>query len=203
MKRTVSNKRFAWLSSIAAILVLLNLCSYFWPVGDVEGGADDLLDVPKMEEHPTNIQVANSGVAAPVDVSPEVEVRLSDDSVGNPFGALSLGQETVASAPEVNLNTGPRTVVTPVVLAPPPVPAAKTLDPVAPPLPFQFIGLIAGQDVGGGKTIAFLNQSGRALTIGEGDEINAIYKVEAILDNRIDLIYLPLKTRQSLHIARQ
>eukprot|EP01041_Mallomonas_annulata_P038246 gene38246-61705_t len=108
---------------------------------------------------------------------------------------------TDASASDALPNRSVPQVVVPVVI--PPSPPTTNTVPSAPPLPFTFIGLIVGNEISGGKTVAFLNQGNRAITVSEGDAIGVNYKVEAILENRIDLLYVPLGTRQSLTIQNR
>lgn len=130
-----------------------------------------------------------------------IEERLSDDSYGNPFGPLSMETpSTDASTSDALPNRSVPQVVVPVVI--PPSPPTTNTVPSAPPLPFTFIGLIVGNEISGGKTVAFLNQGNRAITVSEGDAIGVNYKVEAILENRIDFLYVPLGTRQSLTIQK-
>ena len=81
-------------------------------------------------------------------------------------------------------------------VAPPPPPPAK---PVAPPLPFQYLGKISE----GGETRVFLHHQGQYLIAKAGDMINGIYRVEEIAGNRMTLLYQPLKEKQVLSIGTE
>jgi len=79
-------------------------------------------------------------------------------------------------------------------VAPPPPPPAK---PVAPPLPFQYLGKISE----GSETRVFLHHQGKYLIAKAGDVIDGIYRVEEIAGNRMTLLYQPLKEKQVLSIG--
>ena len=81
-------------------------------------------------------------------------------------------------------------------VAPPPPPLPK---PVAPPLPFQFLGKLSED----GQIRIFLNYQGRYLIVRKGDVIDGIYEVVEIADNRMTLLYQPLKERQVLVIGSE
>lgn len=70
--------------------------------------------------------------------------------------------------------------------------------PMAPPLPFVFIGKMIDSD---GKVVVFLSQQGRIHTVSEGDTINGNYHVDSVKAPWMTLTYLPLKTRQTLQIG--
>lgn len=80
-------------------------------------------------------------------------------------------------------------------IAPPPPPPPK---PTAPPLPFRFLGRL----VEDGETRIFLAQNNQNLSARVGDVINGTYSVEAIGDNGVQFIYLPLKETQVLPLTR-
>lgn len=82
----------------------------------------------------------------------------------------------------------------PVVAPPPPPPPAA---PVAPPLPFSFVGLM---EKGGARPQAFLAKGDSLLVVGVGDVIdNNTYRVDSLAPQQIVLTYLPLNTVQTLH----
>lgn len=75
---------------------------------------------------------------------------------------------------------------------PPPPPAA----PVAPPLPFSFVGLL---EKGGARPQAFLARGESLLVVGVGDVFdNNTYRVDSLAPQQIVLTYLPLNTVQTL-----
>ncbi|WAB90361.1 secretion system X translation initiation factor [Pseudomonas citronellolis] len=71
-------------------------------------------------------------------------------------------------------------------VAPPP--------PGAPALPFQFLGRMDGAE----QRQVFLREGERVLIVRNGDVIDDTYRVERIADDRLTLVYLPLKVAQSL-----
>jgi hypothetical protein len=80
------------------------------------------------------------------------------------------------------------------VVAPPPPPPVK---PVAPPLPFQYLGKLNE----GGEVRVFLSAQGKHLIARVGDVIDGVYLVEAISGARMTFVYQPLKEKQQLAIG--
>ncbi len=81
------------------------------------------------------------------------------------------------------------------VVAPPPPPPPAA--PVAPPLPFTFVGLI---EKGTARPQAFLAKGDTLLVVGAGDVIdNNTYRVDTLTAQQIVLTYLPLNTAQTLN----
>lgn len=77
---------------------------------------------------------------------------------------------------------------------PPPPPAA----PVAPPLPFTFVGLM---EQGTTKPQAFLSKGDVLLVVAAGDLLdNNTYRVDTLTPQKIVITYLPLNTPQTLNI---
>ena len=80
------------------------------------------------------------------------------------------------------------------VIRPPPPPPA----PVAPPLPFTFVGLM---ESGGPRPQAFLSKGETLLIVGAGDVLdNNTYRVDSLSSQKIEITYLPLNTAQTLNI---
>lgn len=78
--------------------------------------------------------------------------------------------------------------------APPPPPPA----PVAPPLPFTFVGLM---EHGAATPQAFLAKGDVLLVVAAGDRLdNNTYRVETLSAQQIVMTYLPLNTTQTLKI---
>lgn len=85
---------------------------------------------------------------------------------------------------------------------PPPVVAAQPQEPpkpTAPPLPFAYVGQMEEEN---GRTVVYLAQGNRALTVGAGANIDGHYRVDSIEDAAIQFTYLPLDIKQTLYIAR-
>ena len=66
--------------------------------------------------------------------------------------------------------------------------------PVAPPLPFQFVGQIHGRE---GPTI-LLARGEESLSVKAGEAIDGEYRLESITDEVLTFVYLPLNERQTL-----
>lgn len=81
-------------------------------------------------------------------------------------------------------------------VAPPPPPPPPPAAPVAPPLPFSFVGLL---EKGGARPQAFLAKGESLLVVGVGDVIdNNTYRVDSLAPQQVVLTYLPLNTVQTL-----
>lgn len=81
----------------------------------------------------------------------------------------------------------------PVVARPMPPPP-----PQAPPLPFRFLGRIADPDKG---TAFLLIHGEQILSVGVGDRIDDIYRVDKLEGGQLYFLYQPLKIRQSLAVG--
>lgn len=93
------------------------------------------------------------------------------------------------------------TVPTPTPPPAPSKPVAPTTPeparPIAPPLPFKFIGRLIDRTV----TTAFVAYGSQTLGVKEGDEIDKLYRVEQIRDDRLVFVYLPMHESQTLAIG--
>ncbi|OGA78197.1 MAG: hypothetical protein A3G81_31250 [Betaproteobacteria bacterium RIFCSPLOWO2_12_FULL_65_14] len=76
--------------------------------------------------------------------------------------------------------------------------SAEPPQPVAPPLPFRYMGRLTEN----GKTEVFVLRGEDIVSIAPGQKIDADYRVERITETAISMTYLPLKTRQSLELAQ-
>jgi hypothetical protein len=76
---------------------------------------------------------------------------------------------------------------------PPQAQAQAAAKPVAPPLPFRYVGKMLDGD----KLAVFLLNGNESLAVAAGERIGE-YRVEKITDAEIVFTYLPLKTKQSL-----
>ena len=85
----------------------------------------------------------------------------------------------------------------PVRVAPPPPPPAPVV-PVAPPLPFTFVGLMEQSTT---RPQAFLSKGDALLVVAAGDLIdNNTYRVDTVNPQQIIMTYLPMNTLQTLNI---
>jgi len=69
--------------------------------------------------------------------------------------------------------------------------------PVAPPLPFRFVGAI---EASAGRRV-FLMDGAQLHVVVQGDHIDGRYRVDKVDDSRIEFTYLPLKQRQTLMLS--
>ena len=74
-----------------------------------------------------------------------------------------------------------------------PQPAGKPAKPVAPPLPFRYLGKM----IEDGKLAVFLARGDESLSVHAGQKIGE-YRVDRVTDSEVVFTYLPLKTKQSL-----
>lgn len=77
----------------------------------------------------------------------------------------------------------------------PPVPAdaAKPHKPVAPPLPFRYLGKM----IEDGRLNLFLARGDESLSVRAGEKIGE-YRVDKVTESEVVFTYLPLQTKQSL-----
>ena len=86
---------------------------------------------------------------------------------------------------------------------PPPKPvvvvAAPPAAPVAPPLPFTFVGLV---EKGTPKPQAFLSRGEELLVVSQGDVLdNGAYRIEAVSPSQIVFIHVPTNTKQIISLS--
>ena len=85
---------------------------------------------------------------------------------------------------------------------PPPPPPPKPLPPppppppTAPPIPYNFVGLLQDR----AKPTAFLAKGDNLLVVTAGDTFDGTYRIESVSASEIVLTYLPLNQRQSILI---
>ena len=79
-------------------------------------------------------------------------------------------------------------------VAPAPPPA-----PVAPPMPYRF----AGKIVQGGEQSVMLSKGDLVFPVKEGETIDGAYRVESVAEDRITLVYLPLRQKATIPVASE
>jgi hypothetical protein len=82
---------------------------------------------------------------------------------------------------------------------PPPqavVQAAPPPKPTPPPMPYKFAGKLL-QD---GKFQVFLSKGDATIPVWEGETLDGTYRVESIGEDRITLVYLPLKHKETIPV---
>ncbi|HVY07908.1 MAG TPA: hypothetical protein VHB46_18175 [Burkholderiales bacterium] len=70
----------------------------------------------------------------------------------------------------------------------------EVAQPVAPPLPFRFVGRIEGRD---GPTI-LLARENESFSVKVGESIDGDYRLESASDSALTIVYVPLGERQML-----
>jgi hypothetical protein len=70
---------------------------------------------------------------------------------------------------------------------------AKAQKPVAPPLPFRYLGKM----IEDGKLAVFLARGDESLSVRAGQKVGE-YRVDKVTDSEVVFTYLPLKQKQSL-----
>lgn len=85
----------------------------------------------------------------------------------------------------------------PVTKKAPPPPPPKPEIPVAPPLPYVYLGLIERNNA---KPQAFLSKGEAMLAVVAGDPLEGIYRVESLNAQQVVITHLPTSTTQTLTI---
>lgn len=80
---------------------------------------------------------------------------------------------------------------------PPPPPPPPPPQPMAPTLPFTYLGNFKNPD--SPVQIIILGWAGRVYTVSEGEVINSIYRVGPVTNGVLEFTYLPLNIKQSLN----
>jgi Tfp pilus assembly protein PilP len=76
------------------------------------------------------------------------------------------------------------------------VPPPKPAEPVTPPLPFTFVGML---ERGTTKPEAFLAKGDALLVVSVGDLLdNNTYRVDTVTANEVVMTYLPMNIQQTL-----
>ena len=116
----------------------------------------------------------------------ELTVKLSERSRSIPKSTTDLFTSSSWLPPPPPPPSPP-----PLSLAPPP-PAA----PVAPPLPFVFVGML---ERGTAKPEAFIAKGDALFVVSVGDTIDTSYRIDSLTADAVVMTYLPLNTRQTLN----
>jgi hypothetical protein len=76
-------------------------------------------------------------------------------------------------------------------------PAAVAAAPVAPQVPYRFAGKVRK----GSEEEVLISKGDAVFPVKAGDTLDGVYKVESISAERIDLVYLPLGTRDRIVVS--
>jgi hypothetical protein len=156
-----------------ALALALTLTAVRWAGGQDRAEQRPAAQAPRAERPVRDA----SGDAARAETVPEVRLdllakRVAPAPAGDPFGTQSW------EPPEQKVRRN----------LPPPPP------PQAPPIPFAYMGKL----VEDATTTVFLARQDRNYVVRAGDTIDGTYRVEKIGDDALELVYLPLKARQTL-----
>lgn len=88
----------------------------------------------------------------------------------------------------------PKRRVIPTVAAPPPPPPA----PVAPALPFTYLGRMVEED----NTVLFLSNQDQSYSVKVNSVLDKNYRVDSINNTEVVFTYLPLNIQQTLSFSR-
>ena len=91
----------------------------------------------------------------------------------------------------------PHSWLPPPPLPPPPPPPPPPVKPVAPPLPFSFVGTL---DEKGVARRVFLTQGEQLIIVKSSDVMEGRYRIDQITDSSVELTYLPLNQKQIISI---
>lgn len=127
-------------------------------------------------------RVASSAPLAPAEV---MSMPFAEEADGDPFDAHGWTESP------------PAPPIAQPVIAQAATPVDPPPTPVAPPLPFRYMGRY-GDDTG--KNVIYLARADRTLIVHEGDTLDGAYKVIAVDGSRIEFEHLETHTKQTLPI---
>lgn len=134
-------------------------------------------------------------------VAPAVERALNNGGRGHQANLPVLELGRLARTEPGEPGQDPFASKTWYVPPPPPAPEKKVQEvvrPMAPPLPFSYMGRMVEED---GHVVVYLAQGSRALSVSAGDTIDGSYRVDKVSASQLTLTYLPLDIKQSLNTS--
>ena len=176
--------RLRLLMMLAAVSGIAALAASPWP-GETPSG--DLVEAV-VRDRPERRSGPSDPVVAPkaTDLTPPDRGEVNTDAAGNPFKSNSWAPPPPSKVVAVT--------VAPVVAAP-----TEPPKPVAPPLPYAFVGKLEAKNA---KPRAFLSKGEALVIVSPGDVLdNNTYRVESMDQTSIVLNYLPLNQRQVINIS--
>lgn len=148
---------------------------------------------------PAKRSAANAAPAAETAEVAKTANRAADHTADPPpadaalSAATALAEVAPAAASDSESATSPFAVKS-WLRPPPPPPPPK---PVAPPLPFQYLGKLSE----GEQTRIFLKHDDKHVVASTGDVIMGVYRVDEIGAGRMTFVYQPLNEKQQLAIG--
>ncbi|HWW04564.1 hypothetical protein [Collimonas sp.] len=147
---------------------------------------------------------AESKLIEPVTRTANNPQAASKQSTSNQAAAAAALPKTITLPARTNLEqAGANNLFAANSWLPPPPPPPKEEPPppppppTAPPLPFNFVGLLQDQ----AKPTAFLAKDDQLLLVTAGDTVEGSYRIDSVSAKEIVLTYLPLNQRQSILIS--
>lgn len=141
-------------------------------------------------------EAVDDGVARPVVKAADIVGNSSSKIAKTTLSKLDLGRVS-RDAEEVAAVD----VFAPKSWAPPPVKIepiiVQPVAPVAPPIPFQYVGQLEGGD---GKVILYLSRGETVHTVRVGDMLGEQYRLDGLDGGQATLTYLPMNQQQMLAI---
>jgi hypothetical protein len=136
-------------------------------------GDDKSIPVPVETPKPSSAGPSPAGPEKPVPIEVAKLSRVPPSADGiDVFAAKTWNQPTTVRQ----------------AVAPPPP------QPVAPPMPFLYVGQIAGRE---GPTI-LLSRGAESFAVKAGEPIDNDYRLESVAGEELTIVYLPLNERQIL-----
>jgi hypothetical protein len=151
----------------------------------VLGGLVGLVVLDSREEVPGRSAPPDGADGGGIDASAEAAAPAAG------AGRLELRQRPPLGEPRAALFGAPPPVKASAVVAGGPPPA-----PVAPPMPYRF----AGRLLRDGQEEIFLSRGDSVISVRQGETIDGGYRVEAIGEEHITLIYLPLRKKETIPV---
>lgn len=134
-----------------------------------------------------------------VSTRPAPDVRSADTKGQSPSLSGTGGDARLLTLPERSPIGDSRTGLFSSHSWQPPAPRTAAIiaaAPAAPPMPYRY----AGKLVQGGELSVLLSKGDTVFPIKVGETLDGAYRVEAIGESRITLIYLPLKHKESIPV---
>lgn len=137
--------------------------------------------------------------ATSVSTRPAPDVRSADTTGRSPSLSGTGGDPRLRALPERSPLGGSRTGLFSSHSWQSPAPKSAAVIaavPTAPPMPYRY----AGKLVQGGQLSVLLSKGDTVFPIREGDTLDGAYRVEAIGETQITLMYLPMKHKESISV---
>jgi Cohesin domain len=129
--------------------------------------------------------------------------KVPELAIANADSTASRSAPTAASSLELPDRRGLERSRGELFNAPPPPPRPKAAEPpapapiVAPPVPYRFAGKVRR----GAQEEVLVSKGEHVFPVKVGDTLDGMYKVESIGTNRIEVVYLPLGSKDTILVS--